>query len=290
MKASPIAGRIAAERGVNLGNIQGTGPSGRILKADVERLAQPSSDHPHPLPPAGEGTAERPETRQQLSRRRLTIARRLVEAQHTAAMLTTFNEIDMTAIVELRSRQRQAFKERYGVDLGFMSFFTKASVAALRLFPRVNAELQGEELVLKHYCDVGVAIGDPEGLVVPVLRAAQDMTFAEIEQTIAGFVQKSRDRALTLQDLRGGTFTITNGGVYGSLMSTPILNPPQVAILGLHKIEPRPVVVDGQIAVRSMMYVALSYDHRVGDGREAVQFLAKIKQFVEQPELLLLNS
>jgi 2-oxoglutarate dehydrogenase E2 component (dihydrolipoamide succinyltransferase) len=220
----------------------------------------------------------------------LTTARRLVEAQHAAAMLTTFNEIDMSAVVELRTKQRQAFTERHGVDLGYMSFFTKVSVAALKLFPQINAELDGEELILKQYYDIGVAIGDPEGLVVPVLRDAQDMTFAEIEQAIAGFVQKAQDRTLTLEDLRGGTFTITNGGVYGSLMSTPILNPPQVAILGLHKIEQRPVAVDGQVAVRPMMYVALSYDHRVVDGREAVQFLVQIKRFIEQPELLLLDS
>ncbi|MGH2365760.1 MAG: 2-oxoglutarate dehydrogenase complex dihydrolipoyllysine-residue succinyltransferase [Chloroflexota bacterium] len=246
---------------------------------------------PSPSAPELSAAAElRAETRQRLSRRRLTIARRLVEAQHTAAMLTTFNEIDMSAVVTLRAKQRAAFKERHGVDLGYMSFFTKAAVGALQLFPRVNAELQGEELILKHYRDIGVAIGDPEGLVVPVLRDAQRMTFADIERAIAGFVEKARTHALTLEDLRGGTFTITNGGVYGSLMSTPILNPPQVAILGLHRIEQRPVAVEGQAVIRPMMYVALSYDHRVVDGREAVQFLARIKQLVEQPELLLLDS
>jgi 2-oxoglutarate dehydrogenase E2 component (dihydrolipoamide succinyltransferase) len=272
-RATPIAERLAAERRIDLSTVQGSGPGGRITREDVERA----------------GTA-RPETRQRLSRRRLTIGRRLVEAQHAAAMLTTFNEIDMSAVIELRAKQRQAFKERYGVDLGYMSFFTKASIAALKAFPQVNAELDGEELVIKRYYDVGIAIGDPEGLVVPVLRNAQDMTFAQIEQAIAGFVQKAREKTLTLEDLRGGTFTITNGGVYGSLMSTPILNPPQVAILGLHKIEQRPIVVDSQVAIRPMMYVALSYDHRVVDGREAVQFLVEIKRFIEQPELLLLDS
>ncbi len=296
-RVSPIAERLAAQRGVDLAQVQGTGPGGRILKEDIEKaIPSPAAagqgkgegPHPSPLPPAGE--ARRSETRQRLSRRRLTIARRLVEAQHAAAMLTTFNEIDMSGVVELRTKQRQAFKERHGVDLGYMSFFTKVSVAVLKLFPRINAELDGEELVVKQYYDIGVAIGDPEGLVVPVLRDAQDMTFAEIEQAIAGFVQKAQDRTLTVEDLRGGTFTITNGGVYGSLMSTPILNPPQVAILSLHKIEQRPVAVDGQVAVRPMMYVALSYDHRVVDGREAVQFLVQIKRFIEQPELLLLDS
>ena len=196
----------------------------------------------------------------------------------------------MSVVIALRQSQRQGFKERYGVDLGYMSFFTKASIAALKLFPQVNAELQGEELVIKHYFDIGIAIGDPEGLVVPVLHDAQLMTFADIEHAIAEFVRKSREHALTLDDLRGGTFTITNGGVYGSLMSTPILNPPQVGILGLHKIEQRPVAVEGQVVVRAMMYVALSYDHRVVDGREAVQFLVKIKEFIEQPELLLIES
>ena len=288
VQATPLAQRVAAERHVDLGTVHGSGPNGRILKGDIERAAQATAAPVAAAEPAGGG--ERAETRQRLSRRRATIARRLVEAQHAAAMLTTFNEIDMSAVIALRTAQREGFKQRHGVDLGFMSFFTKASIGALRRFPQVNAELQGEELVLTHYYDVGIAIGDPEGLVVPVLRDAQDMTFAQIEQAIAGFVQKSRERSLTLDDLRGGTFTITNGGVYGSLMSTPILNPPQVAILGLHKIEQRPVAVDGQVAIRPMMYVALSYDHRVVDGREAVQFLAKIKAFVEQPELLLLDS
>jgi len=272
-RATPVAERVAAERRIDLASVQGTGPGGRITREDVERAV-----------------TARAETRQRLSRRRLTIARRLVEAQHAAAMLTTFNEIDMSAVIELRAKQRQAFKDRYGVDLGYMSFFTKASIAALKTFPQINAELDGEELVIKHYYDVGIAIGDPEGLVVPVLRNAQDMTFAQIEQAIAGFVQKAREKTLTLEDLRGGTFTITNGGVYGSLMSTPILNPPQVAILGLHKIEQRPIALDGQVAIRPMMYVALSYDHRVVDGREAVQFLVEIKRFMEQPELLLLDS
>jgi 2-oxoglutarate dehydrogenase E2 component (dihydrolipoamide succinyltransferase) len=322
--ASPIAQRMAAEVGLDLASIQGSGPGGRIRKEDVERAthaqgvpvfsvqaqpqrseesrpptprtppvlsAQPTPTSGPELPaPASPGQPGRLESRRRLSRRRLTIARRLVEAQHAAAMLTTFNEADLSAVMAVRGRQRQPFKELYGVDLGYMSFFIKASVAALKLFPEVNAELQGEELVLKHYYDIGVAIGDPEGLVVPVIRDAQQLTFANIEQAIAAFVEKAQDRALTLDDLRGGTFTITNGGVYGSLMSTPILNPPQVAILGMHKIEQRPVAIDGQVQIRPMMYLALSYDHRVVDGREAVQFLAAIKRFIEQPELLLLDS
>jgi 2-oxoglutarate dehydrogenase E2 component (dihydrolipoamide succinyltransferase) len=222
-----------------------------------------------------------------LSRRRQTIAKRLVEAQHTAAMLTTFNEVDMSRVMELRKRRREEFKERFSVDLGFMSFFVKACIGALKGFPEVNAELQGEELVLKHYYDIGIAIGAEEGLVVPVIRDADRLNFAGIEKAIRGFVEKSKNGALTLDDLRGGTFTITNGGVYGSLMSTPILNPPQVAILGMHAIKERPIVANGEIVIRPMMYLALSYDHRVVDGSEAVQFLVRIKEYIEDPEALL---
>jgi 2-oxoglutarate dehydrogenase E2 component (dihydrolipoamide succinyltransferase) len=205
-------------------------------------------------------------------------------------MLTTFNDVDMSAVFALRRRHRESFQARHGVRLGFMSFFVKAAVGALKQFPQVNAELQGDELVLKHYYDIGIAIGDPEGLVVPVLRDADKLTFAQIEQAIDAFVAKARNRTLTLDELRGGTFTITNGGVFGSLLSTPILNPPQVAVLGMHRIEERPVVRDGQVVVRPMMYLALSYDHRVIDGREAVQFLAYIKELIEDPERLLLEG
>jgi 2-oxoglutarate dehydrogenase E2 component (dihydrolipoamide succinyltransferase) len=234
--------------------------------------------------------AGRAEERVRFSRRRQTIARRLVEAQQTAAMLTTFNEVDMTAVMAMRGRHKESFKERFGVGLGFMSFFVKASIGALKAFPQVNAELQGDELVLKRYYDIGIAIGAEEGLVVPVLRDADRMTFAEIERGIEALVKKSRDGTLSLEDLRGGTFTITNGGVFGSLLSTPILNPPQVAILGMHKIEQRPVAVDGEVVIRPMMYVALSYDHRVIDGREAVQFLVRLKGLIEDPEALLLEG
>ena len=224
-----------------------------------------------------------------MSRRRQTIARRLVEAQHTAAMLTTFNEVDMSAVMELRKRRRDAFKERHGVGLGFMSFFTKAVIGALKQYPRLNAEIQGDEIVLKHYYDIGIAVGAEEGLVVPVLLDADRLTFAEIERAIAAFAQKAKERTLTLEDLRGGTFTISNGGVYGSLLSTPILNPPQSGILGMHKIEKRPVVVADEIAVRPMMYVALSYDHRLVDGEQAVTFLVRVKERLEDPARLLLE-
>ena len=224
-----------------------------------------------------------------MTRRRLTIARRLVEAQHAAAMLTTFNEVDMTEVMALRERRKQAFKDRYGVGLGIASFFVKAAVGALGEFPKLNAEIQGDEIVLKRYFDIGIAVGAEGGLVVPVLRDADRMSFAGIEQGIREFAARAGDGTLTLEDLRGGTFTITNGGVFGSLLSTPILNPPQVAILGLHKIEERPIAVKGQIQVRPMMYVALSYDHRVVDGRESVQFLVRIKELVEDPAALLLE-
>jgi 2-oxoglutarate dehydrogenase E2 component (dihydrolipoamide succinyltransferase) len=225
-----------------------------------------------------------------MTKRRATIARRLVEAQHNAAMLTTFNEIDMTAVMGLRERHREAFKQQFGVGLGVVSFFVKVAVAVLRAFPLLNAEIQGDEIVLKRYYDIGIAVGAEGGLVVPVLRDADQMSFANIEQAIRDFAKRAGDGTLTLQDLAGGTFTITNGGVFGSLLSTPILNPPQVGILGLHKIQDRPIGVDGQVVLRSMMYVALTYDHRLVDGREAVQFLVKIKELIEDPAQLLLRS
>jgi 2-oxoglutarate dehydrogenase E2 component (dihydrolipoamide succinyltransferase) len=225
-----------------------------------------------------------------MSRRRQTIAQRLLEAQRTAAMLTTFNEVDMTAVMELRKRRRDAFKERHGVGLGFMSFFTKAVVGALKAFPRLNAEVQGEEMVLKRYYDVGIAVGVEEGLVVPVVRDADRKSFAEIEREIAELGERARANKLTLEDLRGGTFTITNGGVFGSLLSTPILSPPQVGILGMHRIQERPMARDGQVVIRPMMYLALTYDHRIVDGREAVQFLVRVKELIEDPESLLLEG
>ncbi len=225
-----------------------------------------------------------------MSRRRRTIAQRLVEAQHTAAMLTTFNEIDMSAVMDMRRRRQEAFVNAHGVKLGLTSFFVKACIGALRAFPRLNAEIQGDEIVLKGYYDIGIAVGAEEGLVVPVLRDADRLSFAAIERQVRDFAAKAKDNSFTLEELRGGTFTITNGGVFGSMLSTPILNPPQVGILGLHNIQDRPVARDGQVVIRPMMYVALSYDHRIVDGREAVQFLVRVKQLVEEPEALLLEG
>lgn len=225
-----------------------------------------------------------------MSRRRQTIANRLVEAQQTAAMLTTFNEVDMSAIMALRSERKDAFKEKHGVGLGFMSFFTKAVVGALRAFPRVNGEIQGDEIVLKHYYDIGIAVGTDEGLVVPVVRDADRKSFAEIEKSIAELATKARDGKLEISDLTGGTFTITNGGIYGSLLSTPILNTPQVGILGMHAIQQRPIAVNGEVVIRPMMYLALSYDHRIVDGSEAVRFLVRVKELAEDPTSLLLEG
>jgi 2-oxoglutarate dehydrogenase E2 component (dihydrolipoamide succinyltransferase) len=261
--------------------------------APAPPVAAPAPPVAAPAPPAamtGPARQGREEIRQRMTKRRATIARRLVEAQHNAAMLTTFNEIDMTAVMGLRERHKEAFKQQHGVGLGIASFFVKVSVAALRAFPQLNAEIQGDEIVLKRYYDIGIAVGAEGGLVVPVLHDADRMSFVKIEQAIRDYAKKAADGTLTLQDLTGGTFTITNGGVFGSLLSTPILNPPQVGILGLHKIQDRPIGVNGQVVLRPMMYVALSYDHRIVDGREAVQFLVKIKDIIEDPAQLLLES
>ncbi len=225
-----------------------------------------------------------------MSKRRATIARRLVEAQRTAAMLTTFNEVDMSAVMALRDRHKDEFRERYGVGLGIASFFVKASIAALREFPQVNAEVQGDEIVYHHYFDVGIAVGAEGGLVVPVIRDADQLSFAQIEMAIRDFAQRARDNTLTLDDLKGGTFTITNGGVFGSLLSTPLLNPPQSGILGMHKIQDRPVARGQEIVVRPMMYVALSYDHRLVDGEQAVTFLVRVKELLEDPVGMTLEA
>ena len=297
-RATPTARRIAKEHDVNLGAVQGTGAAGRVMKDDVRgALGTAGAPAPAartapaaPAAPVRRAAGERKEERVRMSKRRLTIARRLVEAQRTAAMLTTFNEVDMTAVMALRERRKESFKKQHGVGLGIASFFVKASVAALRAFPQLNAEIQGEDIVLKHYYDIGMAVGAEGGLVVPVLRDADQMTFAGLELAIREYAKKAQDGTLTLEDLKGGTFTITNGGVFGSLLSTPILNPPQVGILGLHKIQERAVPENGQIAIRQMMYIALSYDHRIVDGREAVQFLVKVKEYVEDPGNLLLDS
>lgn len=296
-KATPVARRLAQEHGIDLTAVPHLDAGDRLTRQDVESYL---TGQKRPAPtgtPAGPETAPAPATdgppreeRVRMSRRRQTIARRLVEAQHNAAMLTTFNEIDMSAVIDLRQRRRESFQARYGVKLGFMSFFVKATVGALKQFPQLNAEIDGDEIVFKHYYDIGMAIGAEEGLVVPVLRQADRMSFAQIEQAIEAYVQKAREGRLSLEDLRGGTFTITNGGVFGSLLSTPILNPPQVGILGLHKIEERPIAQQGTMVIRPMMYVALSYDHRLVDGREAVQFLVRVKELIEDPETLLLEG
>jgi 2-oxoglutarate dehydrogenase E2 component (dihydrolipoamide succinyltransferase) len=303
-RASPSVRRLAQEYGIDLAEVSGSGSGGRITREDVERIIRNQSTTAAPerteeperdgkaasQPAASEDGRANLEERVRVSRRRQTIAQRLVESQQTAAMLTTFNEVDMTAVMELRRRRKESFQERTGARLGFMSFFTKAAIGALKAFPKVNAELQDSELVLKKYYDVGVAVSTDEGLVVPVIRDADHKNFAGIEQAIADLATKAREGKLTLDDLRGGTFTITNGGIFGSLVSTPILTMPQVAILGMHKIQERPVVVDGEIVVRPMMYLALSYDHRVIDGAEAVSFLVRIKELIEDPESMLLEG
>jgi 2-oxoglutarate dehydrogenase E2 component (dihydrolipoamide succinyltransferase) len=315
-RATPTARNVARAHDVRLESVAAAGP--RVTKQDVLRAASPatargdaagegrrgepaearqgSSSAPRPAAPLVPATAKpapvgaRAETRERMSKRRATIARRLVEAQRTAAMLTTFNEVDMSAVMTLRGRRKEAFQKAHGVGLGIASFFVKAAIGALKAFPAINAEIQGDEIVYKHYYDIGMAVGAEGGLVVPVLRDADRMSFADVELAIRDFASRAHNGTLTLEDLKGGTFTITNGGVFGSLMSTPILNPPQVGILGLHRIADRPAVVDGQVVVRPLMYVALSYDHRLVDGREAVHFLVRIKEYVEDPALMLVEG
>lgn len=293
--ASPAARRLAREKGLDLNDIQTTDPFGRVRKQDITSVQAINQTH-QPVPKAEPKKengldSEKPIIYERMSRRRQTIAKRLVEVQQTAAMLTTFNEIDMTAVMDLRKRRKDKFFEEHDVRLGFMSFFTKAVVAALKKFPHLNAEIQGEELLVKKYYDIGVAVSTEEGLVVPVVRDANRKSFAEIETDIMQLAEKARTNKLALKDLQGGTFTITNGGVFGSLLSTPILNGPQVGILGMHKIQLRPVAVDHEkMENRPMMYVALSYDHRIVDGKEAVSFLIKIKEMLEDPENLLLEG
>jgi 2-oxoglutarate dehydrogenase E2 component (dihydrolipoamide succinyltransferase) len=287
----PAAAKMIAEAGVSAVAIgAGTGKDGRITKGDVlAYLAQPVAA-PTPSPAARASRApEAGEERVKMTRLRATIARRLKEAQNTAAMLTTFNEVDMSAAMALRSEYRDAFEKRHGVKLGFMSFFVKACIAALKEFPAVNAEIDGDEIVYKNFVHMGIAVGGPSGLVVPVLRNADTLGFAEIEKRIGEFGKRARDGALKLDELAGGSFTITNGGIYGSLMSTPILNPPQSGILGMHKIQDRPMAVAGKIEIRPMMYIALSYDHRIVDGKEAVSFLVRVKESVEDPRRLMLD-
>ena len=314
--ASPVARRMAEEHGLDLGQVPGTGTGGRVTREDVERAiaqdAQGSETPARPAPPAqprppsvpaaslppglgGDGGGDRNrnsgrEQRVRMSRRRQTIAQRLLEAQRTAAMLTTFNEVDMTAAMAMRSEYKDAFEKRHkGVRLGFMSFFVRACVAALQEFPAVNAEIDGNEIIYKHFVHMGIAVGGANGLVVPVVRDADGLGFAGIEKAIGDFGRRARDGALKVDELSGGTFTITNGGVYGSLMSTPILNAPQSGILGMHKIQDRPMAIGGKVEIRPMMYLALSYDHRIVDGKEAVSFLVRVKEGVEDPRRLLLD-
>ena len=301
-RVMPAARRSLSQQNLKAADVKATGPGGRLLKEDVERHVasaaaeaeapppKPASPPPPPAPvraPAPGGA--RQEEVVPMSPMRKRIAERLVESQQTAALLTTFNEIDMSAVMALRKEHQPLFVEKHGIKLGFMSFFVKASIEALKLVPQVNAEVRGTDVVYRNYHDIGVAVGGGKGLVVPVIRNAERLSFAEVELSIADFARRARDNKLKLDELQGGTFTISNGGVYGSLLSTPIINPPQSGILGLHAIQERPVARDGQVVVRPMMYVALTYDHRIVDGREAVTFLKRIKECVEAPSRILLE-
>lgn len=287
---SPAPARIAAETGLDLSKVAGTGKDGRVTKGDALAALEARASAPAPAaaPSAPRPVHER-EERVKMTRLRQTIARRLKEAQNTAAMLTTFNEVDMSAVMALRAQYKDVFEKRHGVKLGFMSFFTKAVVAALKAIPDVNAEIDGQDIIYKNHYDIGVAVGTDKGLVVPVVRDADVLNLAEIEKTIGDLGKKARTGGLAIEDMQGGTFTITNGGIYGSLMSTPILNAPQSGILGMHAIKERPMVVNGKIEIRPMMYLALSYDHRVVDGAGAVTFLVKVKEALEDPQRLLLD-
>ncbi|AJS59728.1 2-oxoglutarate dehydrogenase complex dihydrolipoyllysine-residue succinyltransferase [Paenibacillus sp. IHBB 10380] len=309
LAASPSARKLARERGIDLEQVQDRDTKGRIYQENVRNFSEksaeafkatvgaqgskaaPAAKAPATSPSASVTGGDKPSERQRMSRRRVTIAKRLVEAQRTAAMLTTFNEVDMTAILDLRKRRKQAFQEKHDVSLGFMSFFTKAVVGALKAFPLLNAEIDGEDIIVKKYFDIGIAVSAKEGLVVPVVRDADRLGFADIEKQIVDLAGKARNNSLAISELQGGTFTITNGGVFGSLLSTPILNTPQVGILGMHKIQLRPIAIDQErMENRPMMYIALSYDHRIVDGSEAVRFLVAIKEMLEDPESLLLEG
>lgn len=303
-RVMPAAAAALAANGLVPSQVTATGPGGRILKEDVQRQVAASAAAPAPtaiIPPKPAETkpaakpavitraGERSERRQAMSPIRKRIASRLVEAQHNAALLTTFNEVDMSGIMNLRKQHQDAFTERYGIKLGFMSFFVKAAIDALQAFPAINAEIQGNEIVYHNYYDIGIAIGGGKGLVVPVLRNAETMGFAQIELAISDFAKRAQNGQLSPQELTGGTFTISNGGVYGSLLSTPIVNPPQSGVLGMHAIQDRPVARDGEIVIRPMMYLAMTYDHRIVDGREGVSFLKRIKDCIENPVRLLLD-
>ncbi|HBS31727.1 MAG TPA: dihydrolipoamide succinyltransferase [Parvularcula sp.] len=285
---SPAPRRVVAETGLDPASIKGTGKDGRVTKGDALAAASAPQARAPEAPRAPRETGAR-EERVKMTRLRQTIARRLKEAQETAAMLTTFNDVDMTAVMALRGQYKDLFEKKHGVKLGFMSLFVKACVHALKEIPDVNAEIDGDTIIYKNHYDIGVAVGTDRGLVVPVLRDADDLSLAEIEKAIADFGRRARDGQLKLEEMQGGTFTITNGGVYGSLMSTPILNPPQSGVLGMHRIEERPVVRAGQVVVRPMMYLALSYDHRIVDGKGAVTFLVRVKENLEDPQRLMLD-
>ncbi|SHM02814.1 2-oxoglutarate dehydrogenase complex dihydrolipoyllysine-residue succinyltransferase [Chitinophaga sp. CF418] len=284
VKASPVAAAVIADKHVDPSSIKGSGAHGKIMKDDVYAALQ------NPGVAIGQEMFSRTERREKMSNLRKTVSRRLVEAKNTTAMLTTFNEVDMTNIMDLRAKYKEVFKKQHEVNLGFMSFFTKACCFALKEFPSVNAYIDGEELVYHDFCDVSIAVSAPKGLVVPVIRNAESLDMAQIEKKVVELATKARDNKLTMEEMTGGTFTITNGGVFGSLMSTPIINIPQSAILGMHKIQERPMAVNGQVVIRPMMYLALSYDHRIIDGRESVSFLVRVKEMLENPEQLLFGK
>lgn len=294
-RVMPSAQRLLAEHGLKAEEVTASGPGGRLLKEDVQRHLTAAPPRPQTAvpaieaPPARPVVGEREEEVVPMSPLRRRIAERLVAAQQTAALLTTFNEIDMSEVIALRKTYQEAFMERYGIRLGFMSFFVKAAIDALKLIPQLNAEIRGNDIVYKNYYDIGVAVSAKKGLVVPVIRDADRLSFAELERAIADFAKRANDNKLTPEELQGGTFTISNGGVFGSLMSTPIVNPPQSGVLGMHAIQERPVALGGQVVIRPMMYVALTYDHRIVDGREAVTFLKRIKEAVEKPARMLLE-
>jgi 2-oxoglutarate dehydrogenase E2 component (dihydrolipoamide succinyltransferase) len=283
-KATPVASAIMADKQVKPAEVKGSGSKGRIMKQDVlDAIANPGRK-------GGAEAFTREEKREKMSNLRKTVSRRLVEAKNSTAMLTTFNEVDMTRIMEIRKAYKDTFKESHGVNLGFMSFFTKACCIALQEWPAVNAYIDGESLVYHHYCDVSIAVSAPKGLVVPVIRNAESMSMADIEKKVVELAKKARDSKLTPDEMAGGTFTITNGGVFGSLMSTPIINIPQSAILGMHKIQDRPMAINGKVEIRPMMYLALSYDHRIIDGRESVGFLVRVKELLENPDFMLFGQ
>lgn len=288
-RITPTARKMAEENRVDVGQLKGSGTGGRIMKEDVQGQLNRPSAPPAPAAPSGPRPNAAREERVRMTPLRKRVAERLIQAQSTAAMLTTFNEVDMGEVMALRKKYNDKFQAKHGVKLGFMSFFIRASVEALKAFPQINAEIDGEDVIFKHYYDIGVAVSGSRGLVVPVVRDADKLSLADLEKTVGDYGGRARNDKLTMADLTGGTFTITNGGIFGSMLSTPILNPPQTGILGMHNIVERPVARDGQVVIRPIMYIALTYDHRLVDGREAVQFLVRVKECIEDPERLLLD-